>query len=240
MTGAQATQIRVLIVDDEEGIRELLAEVLTGQGWTVETASTGMSAVRTALTFQPDIAVLDIVLPDFSGLDVLDRIRTQLPDIRVLFLTANDAVEDRILGIDAGGDDYVTKPFSIDEVVSRLRGLLRRSSTSVGDSQSSALRLGDLELVPERHCVRRAGEDIRLTAREFALLHYLLENAGRVLSKEQILNQVWDYDYGRGSNLVELYISYLRRKIDEGRPPMIHTIRRVGYVIRAAEPSDGR
>ncbi len=226
--------VRVLVVDDEPGIRELLATVLGEQGWEVRTAGTGRSAVDEALAFCPELVVLDIVLPDFDGLRVLERIRAAVPGARVLFLTANDAVEDRIAGITAGGDDYVTKPFSVDEVVARLHGLLRRVGWEA-IVEDEVLRVGALELIPDRHLVRRDGVDIRLTAREFDLLRYLMRNADRVLSKEQILERVWEYDFGRESNLVELYISYLRRKVDDGRPPMIHTIRRVGYVLRATE-----
>jgi two-component system OmpR family response regulator len=223
--------VRVLVVDDEQGIRDLLATVLGAQGWAVRTAGTGRAAIDEALAFRPELVVLDIVLPDLDGLSVLQRIRAVLPSVRVLFLTANDAVEDRIAGITAGGDDYVTKPFSVEEVVARLRGLLRRVDWDTVP-EDEVLRVGDLELVPGGHAVRRDDVDIRLTAREFELLQYLMANAERVLSKEQILERIWGYDYGRESNIVELYISYLRRKIDDGRPPMIHTIRRVGYVLR--------
>lgn len=229
---AQCAEVRVLVVDDEPGIRELLGTVLSEQGWKVRTAGTGSAAVQEALAFGPDLAVLDIVLPDFDGLRVLERIRASVPNVRVLFLTANDAVEDRINGITAGGDDYVTKPFSVDEVVARLHGLLRRTGWDAL-AADEVIRVGALELIPDRHAVRRDGVDIRLTAREFDLLRYLMVNSERVLSKEQILERVWEYDFGRESNLVELYISYLRKKIDDGRPPMIHTIRRVGYVLRA-------
>lgn len=229
---AVSGRIRVLVVDDEANLRHLLSSVLRQQGWKVLVAADGVSAIAQARDHRPHLVVLDMVLPDLDGLEVLERIREYLPDTLVLFLTANSSVSDRISGITAGGDDYVTKPFSIDEVVARLRGLVRRSPM-IGQSSSPLMRVGDLTLNEDSHAVVRAGEDITLTATEFALLRYLMENADRVLSKHQILDQVWEYDFGRESNIVELYISYLRRKIDAGRTPMIHTLRRVGYMLQA-------
>jgi two-component system OmpR family response regulator len=182
---------------------------------------------------KPDIIVLDIMLPDISGLEVLKRIRQFLPSVPVLFLTAKDAVADRVQGLTVGGDDYVTKPFSLEEVVARLRALLRRSGAEA-ESTESVLIVGDLVLDEDSHEVSRGGEEISLTATEFELLRFLMRNARRVVSKAQILDRVWQYDFGGQANIVELYISYLRRKIDRGRSPMIHTLRGVGYVLKPA------
>lgn len=227
------TPIRVLTVDDEPSINELLAMAMRYEGWDVSTATTGAGAVAVAREVQPDAIVLDMMLPDFDGLEVMRRIRTEQPDVPVIFLTARDGVADRIAGLTAGGDDYVTKPFSLEEVIARLRGLLRRSGATTirPDSQ---LIVGDLILDEDSHEVTRAGEPIRLTATEFELLRYLMRNPNRVLSKVQILDRVWSYDFGGQANIVELYISYLRKKIDAGREPMIHTMRGVGYVLKPA------
>jgi len=173
------------------------------------------------------------MLPDFDGLEVLRRMRAHHPNIPVLFLTAKDAVEDRVAGLTAGGDDYVTKPFSLEEVVARLRALMRRTAVMAEES-SSLLTVGDLSLDEDSHEVTRAGQPIQLTATEFELLRYLMRNPKRVLSKAQILDRVWNYDFGGQANVVELYISYLRKKIDAGREPMIHTMRGVGYVLKPA------
>jgi two-component system OmpR family response regulator len=190
--------------------------------------------VRAARDFSPDVVLLDVMLPDIDGLEVLRRLRANDPDVPVLFLTARDAVEDRIAGITAGGDDYVTKPFSLEEVVARLRGLVRRRGTGMlgGDA---VLTVGDLTLDEDSHEVSRGGDPVELTATEFELLRYLMRNPRRVLSKAQILDRVWNYDFGGQANIVELYVSYLRKKIDAGRTPMIHTLRGAGYVLRPAE-----
>ncbi len=225
---------RVLVVDDENTLSELLAMALRYEGWDVRTAGTGTEAVRIARDFRPDTVVLDIMLPDFDGLEVLRRMRADNHTIPVLFLTAKDAVEDRIAGLTAGGDDYVTKPFSLEEVVARLRSLLRRSTMAAAESDS-LLVVGDLTLDEDSHEVRRGGDEISLTATEFELLRYLMRNRKRVLSKAQILDRVWNYDFGGQANVVELYISYLRKKIDAGRAPMIHTMRGAGYVLKPAE-----
>jgi two-component system OmpR family response regulator len=182
----------------------------------------------------PDAVVLDMMLPDMTGLDVMAKIRAFQPTVPVLFLTAKDAVEDRVAGLTAGGDDYVTKPFSLEEVVARLRALIRRSSQFATDS-SSTLTVGELTLDEDSHEVERAGDRIELTATEFELLRYLMRNPKRVLSKAQILDRVWNYDFGGQANVVELYISYLRKKIDSGREPMIRTMRGAGYVIKPAD-----
>jgi len=225
------TAIRVLVVDDEPSLAELLASVLRYEGWEIRTAPDGASAVRTARDFRPDAVVLDVMLPDFSGLEVLRRLRADLPHVCVLFLTARDAVEDRVAGITAGGDDYVTKPFSLEEVLARLRGLLRRAGVTRAKS-GVELTIGDLTMDEDGREVHRDGELIELTATEFELLRFLMRNPRRVLSKAQILDRVWNYDFGGQAHIVELYISYLRKKIDAGREPLIHTVRGVGYVLR--------
>ncbi|WP_223863629.1 MULTISPECIES: response regulator transcription factor [unclassified Streptomyces] len=226
--------VRVLVVDDESALADLLSMALRYEGWEVRTAGDGAEAIRTTRELRPDVVVLDIMLPDMDGLTVLGRLRRELPDVPVLFLTARDAVEDRIAGLTAGGDDYVTKPFSLEEVVARLRGLLRRSGAAAARSES-VLAVGDLILDEDSHEVSRGGQEIHLTATEFELLRYLMRNPRRVLSKAQILDRVWSYDFGGQANVVELYISYLRRKIDAGRSPMIHTRRGAGYLIKPGE-----
>lgn len=226
--------IRMLVVDDEKTLADLVAMALRYEGWDVKTASDGMSAINAARQFDPDAVVLDVMLPDMTGLEVLARLREFHPHVPVLFLTAKDAVEDRVAGLTAGGDDYVTKPFSLEELVARLRGLVRRTA-AVATAPESVLRVGDLTLDEDSHEVVRAGEEIMLTATEFELLRYLMRNPKRVLSKAQILDRVWNYDFGGQANVVELYISYLRKKIDVGRQPMIHTMRGAGYVLKPAE-----
>ena len=228
---ADGSPVRVLVVDDEPTLSELLAMALRYEGWEVRTAADGSSAVRTARDFRPDAVVLDVMLPDFDGFEVLRRMRGESPEVPVLFLTAKDSVEDRVAGLTAGGDDYVTKPFSIEELVARLRGLLRRAGMTAA-RQDSALVVGDLVLDEDSHEVRRGDTPVELTATEFELLRFLMRNPKRVLSKAQILDRVWHYDFGGQSNVVELYISYLRKKIDAGRAPMIHTVRGAGYVLK--------
>ncbi len=226
--------VRILVVDDEPTLTELLSMALRYEGWVVQTAASGHRAVRTARDFRPDAVVLDVMLPDLDGLEVLRRLRGFAPAVPILFLTARDAVEDRIAGLTAGGDDYVTKPFSLEEVVARLRALLRRSVLASAARTDAVLVVGDLTLDEDSHEVCRAGQHIGLTATEFELLRYLMRNPRRVLSKAQILDRVWNYDFGGQANVVELYISYLRKKIDAGRPPMIHTLRGAGYVLKPA------
>ena len=227
------TPVRVLVVDDQATLTDLLRLALRYEGWEVGAASDGMSAVGLARTFRPDAVVLDMMLPDLDGLEVMRRMRADAPEVPVLFLTAKDAVEDRIAGLTAGGDDYVTKPFSLEEVIARLRALMRRSG--VGTSRGGpVLTVGDLTLEEDSREVRRDGSLITLTATEFELLRYLMRNPRRVLSKAQILDRVWNYDFGGDANVVELYISYLRKEIDAGRQPMIHTMRGAGYVLKPA------
>ena len=233
LTRPDGSPVRVLVVDDEVNIAELIAMALRYEGWTVDVAHTGSKAVTAAKAERPDVVVLDWMLPDFDGLEVLRRIRAAEPAVPVLFLTARDAVEDRVAGLTAGGDDYVTKPFSLEELVARLRGLVRRAGVAVAQS-STLLAVGDLTLDEDSHEVNRAGEEIHLTATEFELLRFLMRNPKRVLSKAQILDRVWNYDFGGQANIVELYISYLRRKVDAGRDPMIHTMRGAGYVLKPA------
>ena len=203
------------------------------EGWEIRTAASGSAAVQAAREFRPDVIVLDVMLPDFDGMEVLRRIRADGELAPVLFLTARDAVEDRIAGLTAGGDDYVTKPFSLEELVLRLRALLRRGKTTV-ESDDAMVVVGDLSLDEDSREVRRGDDLIALTATEFELLRFLMRNSKRVLSKAQILDRVWNYDFGGQANIVELYISYLRKKIDAGREPMIHTMRGFGYVLKPA------
>jgi two-component system OmpR family response regulator len=239
MTRADGSPLRVLVVDDEPNIAELLRMALRYEGWEAQVALTGTQAVRTARELEPDAVVLDMMLPDFDGLEVLRRLRAERVDVPVLFLTARDSVEDRVAGLTAGGDDYVTKPFSLEEVVARLRALMRRAGAQQS-AEHSVLSVGDLVLDEDSHEVSRAGTPISLTATEFELLRYLMRNPRRVLSKAQILDRVWNYDFGGQANVVELYISYLRKKVDAGREPMIHTMRGAGYVLKPAEATGSR
>ena len=233
MRRADGNPINVLVVDDEAVLAEMVSMALRYEGWNITTAADGASAISAARGTRPDAVVLDIMLPDMSGLDVLRQLREHSPHLPVLLLTAKDAVEDRIAGLTAGGDDYVTKPFSIEEVVLRLRALLRRTGVTTEDSGAQIV-VGDLVLDEDSHEVTRAGDPIALTSTEFELLRFLMRNPKRVLSKAQILDRVWSYDFGGRSNIVELYISYLRKKIDSGREPMIHTLRGAGYVLKPA------
>jgi len=235
LTRADGSPVRALVVDDEPTLAELLATVLRYEGWSVEQAHTGQAALKAVKEIDPDVIVLDIMLPDIDGLEVLRRVRTTHPRVPVLFLTAKDAVADRVAGLTAGGDDYVTKPFSLEEVVARLRALLSRAGAAPAHERA-ILTVGDLELDEDFHEVRRGGVDIKLTATEFELLRYFMRNPRRVLSKNQILDRVWHYDFGGQANIVELYVSYLRRKIETGRSPMIHTLRSVGYVLKPGAP----
>ncbi|MER6079747.1 response regulator transcription factor [Streptomyces sp. NPDC001833] len=236
--GVRTGRVRVLIVDDEPGLTDLLSAAVADAGWRPYPALDGQTALRLARGCAPHAVVLDGMLPDLDGLQVLRRLRYEMPRLPVLMLTARDAVEHRIDGLEAGADDYVTKPFSLEEVVLRLRGLLRRAGTEQPPADDSVRVLGDLVLSAESREVQRAGTPIRLTAKEFDLLSLLLDHPRQVLSKAQILDHVWSTAFDGGGNLVEVYISSLRRKIDRGRAPMIHTVRGMGYVVRPVE--DGR
>ncbi|GII78624.1 DNA-binding response regulator [Sphaerisporangium rufum] len=227
--------VRVLVVDDEPDLAEVLGAVLRYEGWQVRTAGDGAAALAAAREFAPDAVILDVMLPDTDGLAVLRRLRAELPQVCVLFLTARDAVEDRVAGITAGGDDYVTKPFSLEEVLARLRGLLRRAGMARAEA-GHRLAVGDLVMDEDAREVTRGGTLVELTPTEFELLRFLMRNPRRVLSKAQILDRVWSYDFGGQAHVVELYISYLRKKIDAGRPPLIHTVRGVGYVLKPPAP----
>ncbi|WTH13221.1 response regulator transcription factor [Streptomyces sp. NBC_01578] len=231
MLRPDGTPVRAMVVDDEPDLTEVLAGALTSEGWNVRTAADGSSALATARVFRPDAVVLDWMLPDMDGLRVLRELHRESRDMCVLFLTARDAVEDRIAGITAGGDDYVTKPFSLEEVLARLRGLLRRAGMA-GAPGRDRLVVGELIMDEDAREVRRDSAVVELSRTEFELLRFLMRNPRRVLSKEQILDRVWAYDFGGRAHVVELYISYLRKKIDAGRAPMIHTVRGVGYVLK--------
>ncbi|MBJ7906844.1 response regulator transcription factor [Streptomyces sp. NPDC003656] len=232
LTRPDGTPPRVLVVDDDPDLAEVLTGALRYQGWQVRAEGDGASAVAAARELRPDAVVLDVMLPDTDGLAVLRRLQEIAPDVCVLFLTARDAVEDRIAGITAGGDDYVTKPFSLEEVVARLRGLLRRAGMARLLDEGPRLTVGDLVMDEDAREVTRAGELIDLSPTEFELLRLLMRNPRCVLSKAQILDRVWSYDFGGRAHVVELYISYLRKKVDAGREPMIHTVRGAGYVLK--------
>lgn len=228
MTTAEA---RLLIAEDELNIRELLCTSLRFAGFEVFSASNGAEAVQVATTQQVDLAVLDVMLPDIDGFSVTRKLRDHGQQMPIVFLTARDATEDKVKGLTVGGDDYVTKPFSLEEVVARIRAVLRR--TRLDQRESPALVVGDLELDDDSHEVTRAGRVIEVSPTEFKLLRYLMLNNGRVLSKSQIIDHVWDYDFRGEPGIVESYISYLRRKVDVDAVPLIHTKRGIGYVLRA-------
>ena len=220
---------RVLVVDDEPNIVDVVSMALRFQGFAVESAGTGAEALAAVASFKPQLIVLDVMLPDMEGFDVAKRLGAQQARVPIIFLTARDATEDKIRGLTLGGDDYVTKPFSLEELVARVRSVLRRSGLAEPDS--SRLVFEDLELDDDRHEVVRAGEPIDLTATEYRLLRYFMLNPRRVLSKMQILDAVWHYDFGGNSNVVETYVSYLRKKLDATGPPLIKTVRLVGYML---------
>jgi two-component system OmpR family response regulator len=227
-----AAQHRILVVDDEHNIVNLLTTALKFVGFDVVSATNGRQALEQAVATRPDVIVLDVMLPDLDGFGVCTRLREAGIDAPVLFLTARDASEDKVHGLTLGGDDYVTKPFDLDELVARVNVLLKRGRTE--RAPSNRLRVGHVELDQDTHEVWRGGELVRLSATEFQLLRYLMTNAGRVLSRAQILDQVWNYDFQGDSSIVETYVYYLRRKLDDQDNPLIHTVRGVGYLLRAS------
>jgi two-component system OmpR family response regulator len=224
-------EARLLVVDDEPNIVELLSASLRYAGFDVATATTGLEALTAARSFRPDLLVLDVMMPEMDGFELVRRLRSEGARTPVLFLTARDATEDKITGLTLGGDDYVTKPFSLEEVVARIRAVLRRTTESAAH-QASRLEFADIELDDETHEVWKAGAPVSLSPTEFKLLRYFLSNPGRVLSKAQILDHVWNYDFGGDANVVESYVSYLRRKVDTTEPRLLQTLRGVGYVLR--------
>jgi two-component system OmpR family response regulator len=230
------------VVDDEPNIRELLSTSLRFAGFEVHAAADGNGALQLVRDVEPDLVVLDVMLPDMDGFTVTRRMRATGRHTPVVFLTAKDDTQDKVQGLTVGGDDYVTKPFSLEEVVARIRAVLRRTGVPAPEEEA-VLHVGDLEMDEDSHEVRRAGVEVDLSPTEFKLLRYLMLNSGRVLSKAQILDHVWQYDWGGDANIVESYISYLRRKIDtleidgETLPPLIHTKRGVGYLLRAPQPA---
>jgi two-component system, OmpR family, response regulator len=228
-SGAAQAEARLLVVEDDPNILELLSASLRFAGFQVATACDGGAAEAAVAEHKPDLIVLDVMLPDLDGFEVVRRLRTNGTHTPVVFLTARDATEDKIHGLTLGGDDYVTKPFSLEELTARIRAVLRRTG---GEPNPARLTFADLELDEDTHEVRRAGTTVSLSPTEFKLLRYLMLNAGRVLSKAQILDHVWNYDFRGDDSIVESYISYLRRKIDVTEPRLIHTLRGVGYVLR--------
>lgn len=231
--GETAPGARILVVDDEKNIADLVATALRYEGFDVTTVDDGRGALAAVRAFAPALVVLDVMLPDIDGFEVQKRLRGEGQQVPVLFLTARDSIEDRVRGLTLGGDDYLTKPFSIEELVARVRAVLRR--TAPEPDAPGRLSFADLELDEDMREVRRGGRRIDLSPTEFMLLRYLLTNPRRILSKAQILDHVWQYDFGGDGRIVETYISYLRKKIDSGREPLIHTVRGVGYTIRLPE-----
>ena len=228
----EKTVQRILVVDDESSISELIATSLRFVGFEVRTAASGSQALAVAEEFKPHALILDVMLPDQNGFEVCRQLRADGHSVGVLFLTAKDTTEDKITGLTIGGDDYMTKPFSLDELVARLRALLRRIGAVDAPIDEEKIRFADLELDEATHEVRRAGNLIDLSPTEFTLLRYLMINADRVVSKSQILDHVWQYDFRGDAGIVETYVSYLRKKIDIYDPPLIHTVRGVGYRMR--------
>jgi len=225
------SRIRVLVVEDEDNITFLLASALRHFGFEVAEAATGRKALEVMGEFEPDLVLLDVMLPDLDGFEVCRRLRQDGARVPVLFLTARDHTEDKVRGLTLGGDDYVTKPFSLEEIVARIHAILRRNGVEARSSQAT---FADLELDDDAHTVRRAGVPIDLSPTEYKLVRFLLANSGRVLSRHQILDHVWEYDFGGNTSVVDTYISYLRKKIDCFDPPLIHTVRGVGYSLRLA------
>ncbi|GAA4472164.1 response regulator transcription factor [Phytohabitans houttuyneae] len=222
---------RLLVVEDEPTLRELLSATLRFAGFAVVSAATGAEAIALSGSQAPDLVLLDVMLPDMEGFDVIRRLRARGQPVPVLFLTARDAPEDKVNGLTLGGDDYVTKPFDLEELIARIRAILRRTSGAGGE-----LTVGDLTLDPDGRQVTRGGRAVRLSPTEFRLLHYLMANAGQVVPKARILDEVWRYDFGGDPSIVDTYISYLRRKVDTAEPKLIHTVHGVGYVLRRPRP----
>ena len=223
---------RILVIDDESSISDLISTSLRFVGFDVRTAANGAQALQIAEEFKPHAMVLDVMLPDLDGFEVCKKIRNEGVETGVLFLTAKDGMEDKVKGLTLGGDDYMTKPFSLEELVARLRALLRRTGVTQIDQDEEKIRFADLEIDEATHEVRRGGQLLDLSPTEFLLIRYLLINADRVVSKSQILDHVWQYDFRGDAGIVETYISYLRKKVDIFEPPLIHTIRGVGYRLR--------
>jgi two-component system OmpR family response regulator len=221
---------RVLVVDDEPNIADVISMALRYQGFEVATAATGAEALSAVRSFRPQLMLLDVMLPDMEGFEVARRLGAEHARVPIIFLTARDATEDKVRGLTVGGDDYVTKPFSLEELIARVRALLRRSGAS--EPESSLLTFADVELDDDAHEVTRAGALIELTATEYRLLRYLMLNPRHVLTRTQLLEHVWDYDFGGDARVLETYISYLRKKLDAHGPALIHTVRGVGYVLR--------
>jgi two-component system, OmpR family, response regulator len=229
---SENTNYRILVVDDESSISDLISTSLRFVGFEVRSAATGSEALTVAEEFKPHAVVLDVMLPDSDGFEVCRQLRSEGLNIGVLFLTAKDGMEDKVAGLTIGGDDYMTKPFSLEELVARLRALLRRIGVAEINTDDEKIRFADLELNEATHEVRRGGVLLEMSPTEFQLLRYLLINADRVVSKSQILDHVWQYDFRGDAGIVETYISYLRKKIDIYDPPLIHTVRGVGYRLR--------
>jgi two-component system, OmpR family, response regulator len=222
---------RVLVIDDEPNIVDVITMALRYQGFTVESAATGAEALAAVESFRPHLLLLDVMLPDMEGFEVARRLGADRARVPIVFLTARDATEDKIRGLTLGGDDYVTKPFSLEELLARIRSILRRAGLAEPDS--SRLVFEDLELDEDAHEVMRAGQVVDLTATEYRLLRFLMRNPRRVLTRTQLLEHVWEYDFGGDARILETYISYLRKKLDGLGPPLIHTVRGVGYALRA-------
>jgi two-component system OmpR family response regulator len=231
---SQADGARILVVDDEPNIVEVVAMALRYQGFAVETAASGHEAIAAVSRFKPQLMVLDVMLPDMEGFEVASRLGAQRAGVPIIFLTARDSTEDKVRGLSGGGDDYMTKPFSLEELVARIRTILRRTGQAQADS--GRLVFADLELDEESHEVTRAGNPVELTATEFRLLRYLMLNPRRVMTRAQLLDHVWDYDFGGDGRVLETYISYLRKKLDAFGPPLIRTVRGVGYGLQAPRP----
>src|SRR5689334_616221 len=230
MTETAADSHRILVVDDEPNIADVVSMALRFQGFDVETAGTGNDAISAVTSFRPHLIVLDVMLPDMEGFDVAQRLGAQRARVPIIFLTARDATDDKIRGLTLGGDDYVTKPFSLEELVARIRSILRRSG--LAEPESSRLTFEDIELDEDAHEVTRDGRHVELTATEYRLLRYLMLNPRRVLTRAQLLEHVWEYDFGGDARVLETYVSYLRKKLDHNGPPLIHTVRGVGYALR--------